>query len=199
MDARTTRAYDGLAMFDIKSVYSTRIVGAALVAAACSTQPTPQAPGSDPEGQAPPAASESTGSPEPAAASTGESAPVLAPSAQPGEPATSDTRSKAEIQRIVADNRHKVRACYDAALATNPGIQGDLVVSFVIAPDGTVKQAEVNWSESELHVPELDTCAVDAIKTLQFPASSRGLESKVNFPFNFNPQPTTPKSAAPKP
>ncbi len=129
---------------------------------------------------------------------------MLTPSAQPGDPAASDpaandTRGKAEIQRVVADNRHKVRACYDAALATNPGIQGDLVVSFVIDPDGTVKQAEVNWSESDLHIPELDACAVDAIKTLEFPASSRGLESKVNFPFNFNPQPPTSKSATPKP
>jgi TonB family protein len=87
----------------------------------------------------------------------------------------------------VAENRDKVRACYDAALATNPGIKGDLVISFVIDPEGNVKTAESNWSESDLHVPELDTCAVEAVKTFKFPPSSRGLESKVNYPFNFNP------------
>ena len=185
-------------MFDAQPVYSTRFVSVILIAAACSTQPPAQVP-ADTQAQAPVASPESTGPSEPAAVSTPEPAPLLTPSTQPADPAASDTRSKAEIQRVVADNRHKVRACYDAALATNPGIKGDLVVGFVIAPDGTVKQAEVNWSESDLHVPELDTCAVDAIKTLQFPASSRGLESKVNFPFNFNPQPPTPKSATPKP
>jgi outer membrane biosynthesis protein TonB len=69
------------------------------------------------------------------------------------------------------------------------------VVGFVIAPDGNVKQAEVNWSESDIHVPELDTCAAEAVRSFKFPASSRGLESKVNFPFNFKAQP--PKSDAP--
>ncbi|MEY4544036.1 MAG: hypothetical protein RL685_231 [Pseudomonadota bacterium] len=61
------------------------------------------------------------------------------------------------------------------------------MIGFVINPDGSVKSAEVNTTESELHVPELDSCAVDVLKTLKFPASSRGLESKVNYPFNFKP------------
>ena len=80
-----------------------------------------------------------------------------------------------------------MRACYEAALKNNPGIHGDVVVAFVINPDGSVKSAEVNWSESEIHVPELDSCAVDVVRGLKFPPSSRGLESKVNYPFNFNP------------
>jgi TonB family protein len=87
----------------------------------------------------------------------------------------------------MANNRDKVRACYDAALAKNPGIAGDLVVDFTIDPRGDVKQAEVNWSQSEIHIPELDTCAAAAVQSLKFPASSRGLESKVSYPFNFNP------------
>ena len=80
-----------------------------------------------------------------------------------------------------------IRIDTSAALKTNPGIKGDLVISFVIDPEGNVKAAEINWSESDLHVPELDTCAVEAVKTFKFPPSSRGLESKVNYPFNFNP------------
>lgn len=92
----------------------------------------------------------------------------------------------------MADNRDKVRACYDAALAKNPGIAGDLVVDFTIDPHGEVKQAEVNWSQSEIHIPELDSCAAEAVRSLKFPASSRGLESKVSFPFNFNPPRQSP-------
>jgi TonB family protein len=108
-----------------------------------------------------------------------------APAPPPSEPA--DTRGKEQIQAIIAANRERVRACYVAVLPKNPGIQGDLVIGFVINPDGSVKSAEVNTTESELHVPELDSCAVDVLKTLKFPASSRGLESKVNYPFNFKP------------
>jgi TonB family protein len=130
-----------------------------------------------------------------------DSEPGLLPPSAPATPDTEatpkDARGKEEIQRVVADNRDKVRACYDAALKENPGIAGDLVVSFVIDPDGSVKSAEVNWAESELHVPELDTCAVAVVKALKFPASSRGLESKVNYPFNFNPAPPDRPKAAP--
>jgi TonB family protein len=135
---------------------------------------------------------------EPAPAPT--EAPVSAPPAEPSAPAASaaaaaaapevgprDARGKGEIQAVLAANRDKVRACYDAALKNNPGIHGDLVVAFVINPDGSVKSAEVNWSESEIHVPELDSCAVEVVRGLKFPPSSRGLESKVNYPFNFNP------------
>lgn len=131
-----------------------------------------------------------------------DSEPGLLPPSAPASSASEasgpkDARGKEEIQRVVADNRDKVRACYDAALKENPGIHGDLVVSFVIDPEGNVKSAEVNWAESELHVPELDTCAVEVVKTLKFPASSRGLESKVNYPFNFNPAPPDRPKAAP--
>ena len=90
-----------------------------------------------------------------------------------------------------------MRACYEAALPQNPGIQGDLVIDFVIDPHGEVKQAEVNWSQSELHVPEIDTCAVEAVKSFKFPASSRGLESKVSYPFNFKPPRTDPPRKEP--
>lgn len=125
-----------------------------------------------------------------------ESDSATAPTAPASSP-PADTRGKEQIQQVIADNRHKVRACYDAALANNPGIQGDLVISFVINPEGDVKEAEVNWAESEIHIPELDTCAADSIKALKFPASSRGLESKVNYPFNFNPSPPQPRSKKP--
>jgi TonB family protein len=143
--------------------------------------------------RAPAPASEAAPAPAAPAESTSSTAPQSA--ASPAAPATAsearevpkDARGKDEIQAVIAANRAKVRTCYDAALKNNPGIAGDLVVSFVINPDGSVKSAEVNWSESELHVPELDSCAVDVLRTLKFPPSSRGLESKVNYPFNFNP------------
>lgn len=156
-----------------------------LVGTACSTPPAPETP-TTPSGDPAPAEA----APEPTEAPTADAPELLAPTTEPAasDPALpADTRSKEDIQRVVADHRDKVRACYDAALKTNPGIKGDLVISFVINPEGDVKTAETNWSESDLHVPELDTCAVEAVKTFKFPPSSRGLESKVNYPFNFNP------------
>lgn len=129
--------------------------------------------------------------PDPAA----ESASPTAPSASARPPR--DSRGKEEIQQVMANNRDKVRACYDTALAQNPGIKGDLVIDFTIDPRGDVKQAEVNWSQSEIHIPELDSCAADAVRSLKFPASSRGLESKVSYPFNFNPPRSNPPAQSP--
>jgi TonB family protein len=121
---------------------------------------------------------------------TAEPAPAPTPTPAGAEPG--DTRGKDQIQAVIAANRERVRACYDAAQKNDPGIQGDLVVAFVINPDGSVKSAEVNAQESEIHSPELDSCAVAVLETLKFPASSRGLESKVNYPFNFKPSAPPP-------
>ena len=189
MDAADEAAYDAAAMTSDSLL--TRLAPASLAgwlpvlcALACGPAQPPQtpaapaptstaeAPANGPESAAP---GSTTSSAEPSTESQGSAGPR-------------DARGKDEIARVIADNRTKVRACYEAALKTNPGIAGDLVVSFIINPDGSVKNAEVNWSESELHVPELDSCTLEVVQAMKFPPSSRGLESKVNYPFNFNPQ-----------
>ena len=160
-----------------------------VLASGCGPAPAPAAaPDETPElTSASPGASESPSATPPAAESLPPEPAAAAPAASSAPAAPQDTRGKAEIQQVMADNRDKVRACYEAVLADNPGSKGDLVIDFTIDPRGEVKQAEVNWSASDLHIPELDTCAVDAVKAIKFPASSRGLESKVTYPFNFNP------------
>jgi TonB family protein len=174
--------------------FGSRCLGSAALALAlgcASAAPPPEAPA-----EASPASSEEAVAPD---APAGDPSPAPEPGPAAPEPSAAapasnatasparDSRGKQEIQQVMADNRDKVRACYDAALAKNPGIAGDLVIDFTIDPRGDVKQADVNWSQSEIHIPELDNCAADAVRSLKFPASSRGLESKVSYPFNFNP------------
>ena len=190
MDLRRGRAYDAPVMSpsELRGPTSTLGVAGALGAGlllwafACGPSQPARAPSPEPEPA--PVPTQAPASPAPLAAAPSGSA-AEAPAA--AEAAPRDARGKEEIQAVLAANRDKVRACYEAALKTNPGIHGDVVVAFVINPDGSVKSAEVNWSESEIHVPELDSCAVDVVRSLKFPPSSRGLESKVNYPFNFNP------------
>jgi TonB family protein len=169
-----------------------------LFAAGCAAARAPEAPSAAPEEPEPSllgASAEEAGAAPEEPTTTQPSAPSSDSESASAANGPRDTRTKEVIARVITDNRQKVRDCYDAALATNPGIAGDLVVGFVIAPDGNVKQAEVSWAESDIHVPELDTCAAEAVRSFKFPASSRGLESKVNFPFNFKAQP--PKTDAP--
>lgn len=166
----------------------------------------PKPPAASPEAL-PAAASaepETAATPEPGPAESSAAEPAaqvvpkpMDPAAQAAAPTSQDTRTRDVIAAVMAENRAKVRACYDAALAQNPGIHGALVVSFSIDPGGNVKHAEVNWSESDIHVPELDTCAADRVRAIKFPPSSRGLESTVNYPFNFNPPRTPPPGKQP--
>lgn len=191
LDGALGRAYHARRMLELprircRSVIRFAALGLIGLGSACArSAPAPEAP-LETEGTEP----EPTAETAPASTAVSEAPPVAsdAPAEAPALVATPrDTRGKEQIQQVMATHRDKVRACYDAALPQNPGIHGDLVLDFVIDPRGDVKQAEVNWSASDLHVPELDTCAVDAVRSIKFPASSRGLESKVSYPFNFNP------------
>ena len=98
-----------------------------------------------------------------------------------------ETRTTEVIAAIVKKNREQARACYEKVLKDKPGLKGDLVIQFVLKPDGAVKSAELNQERSTLSEPAIVKCVVDVIKSLKFPASSRGMETKANYPFNFNP------------
>jgi hypothetical protein len=99
-----------------------------------------------------------------------------------------ETRTMKLIQQTVLDNRDRFRACYDAVQAKLPELQGDLTLFFVLDAEGKVKEAAVNEQRSTLKHEEIVKCAVEELRKLKFPPSSKGLETKVNYPFNFNPR-----------
>lgn len=99
-----------------------------------------------------------------------------------------DTRTTEVMAQVVKDNRHLFRLCYEKVQKKTPDIKGDLVVSFTVSPQGKVTKAEVDGNASTLKNAEVGTCAVEEMKKLTFPESSRGMESTMNYPFNFNPR-----------
>jgi hypothetical protein len=101
----------------------------------------------------------------------------------PGE----DTRTVEVIRKAVMEHRPIIRKCYEDALKELPGLQGDLVVQFVLDPEGKVKKAELNQERSTLKSPKVVECAINVIKGIKFPPSSRGMEATTNYPFNFKP------------
>lgn len=100
---------------------------------------------------------------------------------------TTETRTTEVIQKIVQDNRKSVRSCYDKAKKDLPGLEGTLTIHFVLDPEGAVKKAEVNLERSQIKNAELGECAIKELKKMKFPPSSRGMESTINYPFNFKP------------
>jgi len=116
---------------------------------------------------------------------TSASSAATAPPAQANQP---ETRTMEIIRQFVLDRREKVRPCYDAAQAGRPNFKGDVMMRFVLSPSGSVQSIEYSEKESTLYAPDVGACIAKEMKTWQFPASSRGMETKVGYPFNFNPR-----------
>jgi hypothetical protein len=87
----------------------------------------------------------------------------------------------------VKEQRKQVRECYEKARKDLPTLQGDLVIHFVLDPEGKVKLAELNQERSTLKSPPVAECAIKVIKSISFPPSSRGMETEANYPFNLMP------------
>jgi hypothetical protein len=138
----------------------------------------PSAPPAPPPSAAP-EPSESASPPSEAAAA------APAASAEPDQP--EDARSMEVIAAVVKAHRQQARDCYEKALKQVPGLKGDLVIHFTLRPNGKVKEATLNRERSTITDPSVVNCVIDVIKSLEYPKSSKGFESSVNYPFNFNP------------
>jgi hypothetical protein len=97
-----------------------------------------------------------------------------------------ETRTMEVIAQIVKDNRKPVRECFDKAKKDLPDLKGDMVMHFVVDPDGKVKKAELNQERSSIKSPAVVDCSIKVIQGIKFPPSSRGMDTTVNYPFNFN-------------
>lgn len=162
--------------------------------------------GSAPEAQAPPSTPEAApaaAAPAEAPAATDDkpgadgwegegeakgSAPAAeAKPAKTGASDVEETRTIEVIQKLVKERRPEVRECYEKARKDLPSLQGDLIIHFVLDPEGKVKSIELNQERSTLKSPVVTDCAIKTIKSLKFPPSSRGMETNVNYPYNFMP------------
>lgn len=98
-----------------------------------------------------------------------------------------EERTTEVIQKIINDNRKPIRECYEKAKKDLPTLQGTMTIHFVLDPEGKMKKAELNQDRSDLKSPTVVKCAIEQLKKLSFPPSSRGMETTINYPFNFKP------------
>lgn len=103
-------------------------------------------------------------------------------------PNQKETRTLEVVQAFVKERREKVRPCYDAAQAKSPSLKGDVMMRFSLSPEGTVQKIQYSPSESSLQSPAVGDCIAKEMRTWKFPPSSRGMETQVGYPFNFNPR-----------
>jgi hypothetical protein len=151
------------------------------------TAPAAPAPDPAPAAETKPAAAnngwDGEGEAKGNAAPASESKPSAAGSKQPEATRTVDVITKA-----MKGHRAEIRQqCYEPARKDLPSLQGDMVIHLVIDPAGKVKTAELNLERSTLKSSAVVDCATKMIRAIDFPPSSRGLETVVNYPFNFMP------------
>jgi hypothetical protein len=89
------------------------------------------------------------------------------------------------IRRVVRLNDGRYRACYEAALRTNPEVQGRVTVKFLIDRTGAVGFAADGGSD----IPDegVRRCVVSSFLSLSFPAPENGAVSVV-YPIVFSPE-----------
>lgn len=120
------------------------------------------------------------------ASTTGSSAPA------PTGPHTHDPgRGVADLKAIMVAHKDEARACYEAALPTHPGIEGDLVMQLTIDPKGNVTQVSLDSSRSQILEPSVAACVAKVIQKIQFAPSPGGYETRTTFPYNFKPRKAT--------
>jgi hypothetical protein len=98
-----------------------------------------------------------------------------------------ETRTNKVIFDFVQQNRKPIRKCYDDARKDLPTLAGDMTIEFTLDPKGKIRSAKLDANKSTLKSAAVSDCIVAYLKTLQFPASSRGMDSTVHYPFNFKP------------
>ena len=99
---------------------------------------------------------------------------------------TADVRgslSREVIQRVVRRQLGAVRFCYEQRLATNPMLEGRLIVAFVIGQTGAVQSVRV--AESTLADEATEACIAGVVRRMTFPALDSSSPVAANYPFVF--------------
>ncbi|MFO0728017.1 MAG: AgmX/PglI C-terminal domain-containing protein [Myxococcota bacterium] len=93
--------------------------------------------------------------------------------------------SREEILKVVAAGIGDIQRCYERELMKSPGLEGKVVMDWVISPSGTVQSTRVR--SSTLRSEEVTACVQGVIKGWLFPKPVGGSVT-VTFPFAFRGQ-----------
>jgi tetratricopeptide (TPR) repeat protein len=91
--------------------------------------------------------------------------------------------SKDAISRVIRSQLARVRHCYQRELSMKPDLQGRVVVRFTILENGQVGERSI--MSTTLADPRVESCVLEVIGSLEFPAVPGGGLVIVNYPFVF--------------
>jgi hypothetical protein len=105
------------------------------------------------------------------------------PTVSIGQPSAEGDLDKAIIRRYIKRHIQEIQYCYEKQLLAKPGLQGTVVTSFFITPNGNVASASGRGVD-----PAVANCVAGVIHNIEFPKPKGGGGVQVNYPFNFHTQ-----------
>jgi hypothetical protein len=88
---------------------------------------------------------------------------------------------KTLVRRYIRRSIDKIAYCYDRQLLAHPGIEGEVLIDFFIAPTGGVERSSGTGFDAEVA-----GCVAGVIHTIEFPRPGDGVGVEVHYPFQFH-------------
>ncbi|MBU8894727.1 hypothetical protein DRW03_09395 [Corallococcus sp. H22C18031201] len=89
------------------------------------------------------------------------------------------------IQQVILHHKVRIQECYeDHLVEKGKKVEGKLMTSFTITPDGLVKDAKVVKKASTLKDAGLNDCVVAVLMSMSFPKPTDGRDHPIEYPFN---------------
>lgn len=90
---------------------------------------------------------------------------------------------KATVRRVIQSYLGQIKWCYQKELQKNPDLGGKVVLSFLIAANGSTVNPKV--SLNTMSTPEVGSCIAQKATRWKFPSPRNGGVVKVSYPFLF--------------
>ena len=95
-------------------------------------------------------------------------------------------KREADADKIVEaykSQKEQVKNCYYKALETQPKLQGEVVLSWIVSGRGELKEAWIK--NSTLNDSDMETCILNHLKTVQFPKTQNMAKITVEYTLTF--------------
>jgi hypothetical protein len=91
----------------------------------------------------------------------------------------------APLTDLIRARRDAFRCCFDIWARDHAGAQGSMRMVLKLKADGTLTSVEFEDAPNRVSAPEVEACIGDLARSMSFPRSPSGKETKFRYPFDF--------------
>lgn len=91
------------------------------------------------------------------------------------------------VSALLGAHRKRFRCCFDIWASSHLGEGAKILWEIELSPDGTVKSSGAKKDESSAMAAEIEPCMNEVTKSITFPKSPSGRDTRFKKPFDFKP------------